>query len=222
MRTFTGLGTAIGSLLARLAEPPKVRRDSWLLGSFERDFYAYIPSKRSWRILLAAREFNRRSKRQGHKHGLLGSCGLDVLELLLNVQRRQRGRLEPSIDWIAEKTGWARSTVIRALAALKRWGFLQWRRRYEVCGRPGEPGPTRQQVTSAYAVQMPEALATILPEARGGRHDEGPVEAHGPAPAPQPTTAVGEVVAAVKDTSLRSALDALLATRRSASPSMGH
>jgi hypothetical protein len=68
---------------------------------------------RAWR---AAEAFDRRTHEPGKHGGLLGHTGLIVLRsLLFDFLNLATGRLDPSYEAIAERTGLARSTVIEAL-----------------------------------------------------------------------------------------------------------
>lgn len=141
------VGTAVRALLTHAID--KVWSGSLLLGSFERNYWRYLPYAACQGVLRAARRFNRDSKMLGHKHEALRSSVLDVLQFLLSYQRKYRGRLEPTtVCEIDARTRYHRATVHRALDLLRRYSFLAWERRFEHVQKPGEQAPRKQQVSS--------------------------------------------------------------------------
>lgn len=102
-----------------------------------------------WRdaLVRTAKEFDLVGKKPGER-GPLTPYGVRVLEVLLKVVDFASGRLEPTIAWIEAQTGFARATVVRALARLATHGFLRWMRRSRKT--EGEEGPVRKQTSNAY------------------------------------------------------------------------
>lgn len=70
------------------------------------------------------------------------------------------GRVEPSYDYLMEKTGCARDTIARALKALRAHGFLDWVRRYVPTGNAD--GPQVQQTSNAYRLALPAIARRLL------------------------------------------------------------
>lgn len=110
-----------------------------------------------WRdkFLQVVKEYDREMKEKGKRHPI-GANAIRVLEALLwhcGVDFRT-GRLDPAIATIQEKTGFARKTVVDALARLKEHGFLNWVRRTERTGNEPGQGPRVKQATNAYYFDM--------------------------------------------------------------------
>jgi len=55
----------------------------------------------------------------------------------------------------------SRDAVVRALKALRAFGFLDWIRRYEPTGNDGR-GPQVQQTSNAYRLSLPERAKRLL------------------------------------------------------------
>jgi hypothetical protein len=132
-----------------------------------------LAKKKAARIYNKARAFNRTTKVAGRYGGVLGSSALRVLEVLVfDFLNFRSGRLDPSYEAIARKTGLARSTVATALARLKELRIIHWLRR---CVEDWSDGRfTLTQETNAYGVVPPSQwLGFVDPEP--------------PAPPPDPT-----------------------------------
>lgn len=83
-----------------------------------------------FRIWTAAQGFDRRTKEKGRHGGVLGHSGLAVLRsLLFDFLNMGDGRLDPTYEAIAEKTGYARDTVIEAMKRLVIAGIIEKTRR---------------------------------------------------------------------------------------------
>lgn len=94
-----------------------------------------------------------RSTRSTRKHGgIIGRTALHVLHTLLwEFLNFRTGRLDPSLDGIAEKASMSRSAVIDALAKLRELGLIGWLRRRETRYNDRKQ-PELHQLTNAYAV----------------------------------------------------------------------
>jgi hypothetical protein len=103
-----------------------------------------------------AREWNAAKNIAGRYGGDLGSSCLRVLEsLIFDFQNYRTGRLDPSYEAIAAKTGLGRSTVAEALARLRQLGLIHWQRR---CAHHTNSETGRfelKQITNAYALLPP-------------------------------------------------------------------
>lgn len=152
------------SIMADPATPyavPPVRSGSRLAGRCERGFWHESPRTESWRVVLAAKRYERAGKQAGKHNGPLGIIAIQVLELLANLVEPRTGRLEPSIATIACRIGRARSSVAEALRRLREHGFLDRLRRYVQTGHDGR-GPQVQQTSNAYRLRLPEPVRRLL------------------------------------------------------------
>jgi hypothetical protein len=108
--------------------------------------------------LKAAEAFDRRHKQFGKQNGPLGYVGLDVLRFMYRLVDYRTGRLDPALATICVKTGFAKSTVNKALDRLEMHGFLVSVRRAEPTDRDGR-GPQIRQISNAYGLRLPKPLA---------------------------------------------------------------
>jgi hypothetical protein len=87
--------------------------------------------------------------------GAIGHVARDVYyALAFDFLNYETGRLDPSLDQLAEHTGWCRRSVGTALARLRDLGLLAWQRRCEETRDAKGRFRLRQQ-TNAYAVLPP-------------------------------------------------------------------
>lgn len=102
-----------------------------------------------WRdaVMKTAEEYDLVGKQTG-RWGPLGPHTLRVLKELLQLVDFASGRLDPSYDCLASRTGFAKSTIASALRKLQAHRFLDWVRRTRVVD--GEAGPERKQTSNAY------------------------------------------------------------------------
>lgn len=141
-------------------EAQPVRRHSRLAGRFEGTFYAPFKKDDVGRYMLAAERYELTTRQKGKRYGKLGSVALEVLRELLRLVDYRTGRLEPRIDTIQRRTRRSRPAVVRALAALRGAGFLDWIRRYVPTGQV--EGPRVRQTSNAYRLSLPAAAARLL------------------------------------------------------------
>ena len=161
---------SIGDILHNVAPSKRqrtfqpVRRSSFHRGEREEHVWRrFAGSKAQARQLVALRmkaaeNYDRRGKQPGQRNGPLGHVAIEVLRALYSVIDYKSGRLDPSIDWICEKTKRARAAVVAAMARLKQHGFLDWIRRTEPVKNDGA-GPQVRQITNAYWFSVPKAVA---------------------------------------------------------------
>ncbi len=97
----------------------------------------------------------RRAKQPGVRNGVLGDIGLRVLKALYEIVDFRTGRLEPSIQHIADKIGKSYAAVHNALDRLRQRGFLSWIRRSRPTDNEGQVGPQVEQITNAYVLCIP-------------------------------------------------------------------
>jgi hypothetical protein len=143
----------------RPAEP--VRRHSRLAGRFEGTFWRPFKPKDVGRYLTAAERFDRAGKKPGDRCGPLGTVAIEVLRELLRLVDYRTGRLEPALTTLMARTRRSKDAVVRALAALRHHGFLDWVRRYVPTGDRGR-GPQVQQTSNAYRLTLPPAAERLL------------------------------------------------------------
>ncbi len=140
-----------------------VRRGSRLAGSCEGAFWRPVPRAEVRRVLLAAKRYELVGRQAGRRRGPLGHVALEVLELLANLVSYRSGRLEPAITYLMGKLKRSKDAVVRALAALREHGFLDWLRRHErVEVLEDAPGPRVRQVSNAYRLSLPARAAQLL------------------------------------------------------------
>jgi hypothetical protein len=143
----------------RPAEP--VRRHSRPQGRVEGLFWRPFRPKDVGRYLTAAERFERAGKKSGDRNGPLGSVAIEVLRELLRLIDYRTGRLDPALTTLMARTRRSKDAVVRALAALRQHGFVDWVRRYVPTGNLG-PGPQVQQTSNAYRLALPPAAERLL------------------------------------------------------------
>ena len=158
---FKTIGSALTGAPAAGAREP-VRRHSRLLGRCESVFWQATSRQEVRRIVLAARRYELAGRPAGRRNGPLGHVAIEVLELLGNLVSFRTGRLEPSLDTLTRLLRRSRAAVVRALAALRAHGFLDWLRRYEPTGQTEGCGPRVRQVSNAYRLSLPARAARLL------------------------------------------------------------
>lgn len=139
-----------------------VRRRSHKVGHREREVWRPIDRQTTKAIIMAARKFELSQRQPGSRNGPLGFIAIEVLEFLANIVDFRTGKLEPSISRMMLCLRRSRAAIVRALAALKQHGFLDWIRRYEEAEAEGERGPQIKQARNAYALMLPKALRHLV------------------------------------------------------------
>ena len=157
---FAALGTILeDSSTSRTSTP--VRRHSRAAGRCEGVFWRRTDRQEVRKIVLAARRYELAGKMAGSRNGPLGGVALEILELFANLVDFRTGRLDPSIDTLMRYLRRSRDAIVRALAALRRHGFLDWLRRYVPTGNEGR-GPQVQQTSNAYRLSLPARALRLL------------------------------------------------------------
>lgn len=139
-----------------------VRRHSRLIGQCEAVLWRRTDRQEVRRIVLAARKYDLAGRQPGRANGPLGHVAIEILELMGHVVDYRSGRLDPAITYLMRKLRRSRDAVVRALAALRMHGFLDWLRRFERVEREG-PGPRVRQVSNAYKMRLPACAERLLP-----------------------------------------------------------
>ena len=143
----------------RAGEP--VRRHSRPQGRVEGVFWRPFRPKDVGRFLTAAERFERTGKKPGERSGPLGTVAIEVLRELLRLIDYRTGRLDPALTTLMRRTKRSKDAVVRALAALRQHGFVDWVRRYVPTGNKGA-GPQVQQTSNAYRLALPPAAERLL------------------------------------------------------------
>ncbi|EZP51335.1 helix-turn-helix domain-containing protein [Sphingomonas sp. RIT328] len=153
-----------------------VRRDSLEAGTFEDVFFAAPASGETDRLLRAARAALDAGRRisvaaRAARRALTSSEALiarlkastvRVFEELLTLARLNGGRVYPSYNYLAERTGLGRATVARAIRDLEATGFIAKQRRFERVEQDGI-GPRYKQTSNAYRPLLPRHVLALLP-----------------------------------------------------------
>lgn len=144
----------------------RVRRESRWAGSED---WIPISLEQGKDMLFALSVYREKLRKPGQRWGAKGTISagaVDMYRLLINMNVRGRGRLEPSVAWLAEKLN-VPSKVIHAWKnQLADHGFLKWKRRYLESGLAGRRGPQIKQTSNAYFLHTPskalEAISKII------------------------------------------------------------
>ncbi|MBS7701671.1 helix-turn-helix domain-containing protein [Chelatococcus sp. YT9] len=159
---FQSIGdiTAVQQGRGRRTHQP-IHRHSRPAGHCEGVFWRSTSRREVQQIVLAARRYELATRQPGARSGALGFVALEVLELFANLVNFRNGRLDPSLDFLMAKLKRSRDAIVRALAALRTHGFLDWLRRFEPTGNEGS-GPQVRQVSNAYRLFLPRRAAAML------------------------------------------------------------
>ncbi len=144
--------------------PQHLRPDSHYKGSsVERAFRRKIERKDVGRYLQAVERFQRKFKTAGQRFGPLGAYGEKVFRALVRLVAwgSPDGRLDPTLETIAEKVNCCISAVVHALKLLKQHGFVDWIRRYTEVDQAATWGPQVHQTSNAYRLALPAAAADL-------------------------------------------------------------
>lgn len=156
---FEAIGNLTPAPSGRRTGQP-IRRNSRMAGR-EGVFWRRIEREDVRRILAGAKRYELVNRSAGSRSGPLGTTALEVLELLCNMVNRKTGQLDPSIETLMRMLKRSRDAIVRALAALRAHGFLDWLRRYVPTGNEGR-GPQVQQTSNAYRLFLPPQAARLL------------------------------------------------------------
>ncbi len=155
------IGAIITRVMTRRTHAP-IRRNSKPAGKCEAGFWRPTTRKTVNQIVLAAKRYEIARKAPGARNGPLGVVALEVLELLANKVDFPTGRLDPSIDYLKKMLRRSRDAIVRALAALRDHGFVDWLRRFETAESAGDRGPQVKQTSNAYRLSLPAAARALL------------------------------------------------------------
>lgn len=156
---FASVSTILTGRTRPATQP--VRAGSRRAGSFESSYWTPCKKVDMQKILLAARRYEIEGRGRGQRNGPLGTVALEVLALFINTIRFRTGRLDPSLTYLMSRLKRSKAAVVRALAALRDHGFLDWVRRYEPVERDGA-GPQRRQLSNAYRLSLPKRAIHLI------------------------------------------------------------
>lgn len=144
----------------------KVRRESRWAGN---ERWQSISKEHGADMLLALTVYREKLRKPGQRwgaEGTISSGAIELYRLMINIAVRGRGRLEPSVAWLAEKLNVPAKVIHAWKAQLKDHGFLKWQRRYVESGLSGRRGPQVKQISNAYALSTPakawDAISKIV------------------------------------------------------------
>lgn len=143
--------------VARLGDDDAAR----LEGTFEQDFFRPINSEFRRIYLRAVHRFERDSRAKGQRAGKLGHVGVEVADFLVSLAANCRGRLYPSVEYLMRHLRRSRDAIVRALRALRTFGFLTRVRRFKRTPRHAL-GPQVQWISNAYRVEIPAAALALF------------------------------------------------------------
>lgn len=141
----------------RLKPLDPVHRNSYEVGEREHLVWKAINKEHIGAYLEAVDQYS-------IKTHALSDKAVRLLKMLFRMADFRTGRLEPTIETISNKVGYARATVVRLLTQLKEQGFLRWIRRSIKTKKAGER-PRRRQTSNAYGFLSPASWPEIAKQA---------------------------------------------------------
>ncbi|WP_277979694.1 replication protein A [Sphingomonas phyllosphaerae] len=159
-RSLHEIVSAVGPKKHRTGQP--IRRSSYRIGMREGDFWSAFDRRERNARMRAAERYDREGKEPGKRNGPLGHIAIEVLREMMRIIDFRTGRLDPSIDYLAERLRRTRSAVHAALKRLRSHGFLDWIRRFAP-REDAEPfGPQVRQISNAYRLTLPRSAAELV------------------------------------------------------------
>lgn len=139
-----------------------VRRNSRPAG---REDWQPLSRTQANRWIFALKVYRERLRKPGQRWGAEGTISagaIGMYELMCNMACRGRGRIEPSVAWLAKACNVPAKVIHAWKAQLKAHGFLDWRRRWVETGRDGVRGPQVEQTSNAYWLAAPAAAIALV------------------------------------------------------------
>ncbi|WP_242913495.1 hypothetical protein [Brevundimonas pishanensis] len=144
----------------------RVRRESRWAGQ---ERWQSISVQHGKDMVLALQVYREKLRQPGQRWGSAGTISagaVDLYRLMVNMAVRGRGRLEPSVAWLAEKLNVPAKVIHSWKNQLHDHGFLNWQRRYVEAGLKGIRGPQVKQISNAYYLKTPakawDAISKII------------------------------------------------------------
>ncbi|MFT9263135.1 MAG: helix-turn-helix domain-containing protein [Zymomonas mobilis subsp. pomaceae] len=129
--------------------PDPVHRDSYEVGEREKSVWKPVNPQEIGAYLEAVDQYSIKTKGLSDK-------AVRLLKMLFRMVDFKTGRLEPTLDTICDRVGYARATVVKLLRQLQDLGFIRWIRRSIKIKADGK-GPRRKQTSNAYGFLSPKA-----------------------------------------------------------------
>lgn len=151
---------------ARHFNAPPVRRGSQLAINSR---WMRFSREEGHRLLFVLKVRAERLRKPGQRTGAPGTISFGAIrlaEVLVSLCVKGRGRLEPSIAWLARAINVARKSIHAWKRQLQEHGFLRWTRRYVRVEMPGQKGPQLKQTSNAYRLMTPTDAAKVAEELR--------------------------------------------------------
>lgn len=129
------------------------------------------------RRIFALKVYRERLRKPGQRWGAEGTISagaIGMYEVMCNMAVRGRGRIEPSVEWLAKTCNVPRKVIHAWKTQLKAHGFLDWRRRWVETGRQGVRGPQVEQTSNAYWLKLPQAGMVLVDRLTAPKGDPGP------------------------------------------------
>ncbi|MFT9423454.1 helix-turn-helix domain-containing protein [Zymomonas mobilis] len=133
----------------RRRTPDPVHRDSYEVGEREKSVWKPVNPQEIGAYLEAVDQYSIKTKGLSDK-------AVRLLKMLFRMVDFKTGRLEPTLDTICDRVGYARATVVKLLRQLQDLGFIRWIRRSIKIKADGK-GPRRKQTSNAYGFLSPKA-----------------------------------------------------------------
>ncbi|AEH63654.1 helix-turn-helix domain-containing protein [Zymomonas mobilis] len=141
----------------RLKPLDPVHRNSYEVGEREHLVWKAINKDHIGAYLEAVDQYSIKTR-------ALSDKAVRLLKMLFRMADFRTGRLEPTLETISEKVGFARATVVRLLRQLKEQGFLRWIRR-SIRIKKEDARPQRRQTSNAYGFLSPASWPEIAKQA---------------------------------------------------------
>ncbi|HEY0926132.1 hypothetical protein [Brevundimonas sp.] len=121
------------------------------------------------RLLFVLKVRAERLRKPGQRTGAPGTISFGAIrlaEVLVSLCVKGRGRLEPSVAWLAKAINVAKKSIHAWKQQLQEHGFLRWTRRYVRVQTPGQKGPQLKQTSNSYSLLTPAAAAAQAEQLR--------------------------------------------------------
>lgn len=121
------------------------------------------------RLLFVLKLKAERLRKPGQRTGAPGTISFGAIrlaEVLVSLCVKGRGRLEPSVAWLAKAINVAKKSIHAWKQQLQEHGFLRWTRRFVRVQTPGQKGPQLKQTSNAYSLMTPAAAAAQAEQLR--------------------------------------------------------
>lgn len=118
-------------------------------GSFEARYFTPFSRKQKGALLQALDRLILTSRYRFKRSRAITETARDVVKALCHVIDFKSGRCDPSLDGLMKLTRRSRGAIVQALKALRKYGLIDWIRRFEI------QGGQYAQRTNAYKLLVP-------------------------------------------------------------------